>query len=801
MWESIKNYFKAFKILGECPREVWIMYGLTLFDSLAYFTLSFVLIKYLTDNFGFSDVAAGWVYGAWTMVISIVIFFVGAFTDSVGIKKALMVGLVLLVISRGMLAFVPALPDNQIEFKPDQLVHEWKVESYANKVPKGKTQPDPFGYSDETWRIEKQGDGLVAFDSKGERYAATPRTGHELACSDQTVYSEEEKAKKPAMLSQLRLTPESGEAGGTIAFSGVLRTVNGEKRSDWEKVQAAGAWDKGPQAGVAFDLTADGWVLEKTSEREAVEAHEQGYLESLASLGRAAADGRETIDLANLPLANLRLRAPDGARYKASLACAPDKMPEGALGKKLKMRGSNKEYAEVSLANADGTKKGLLSFLGILTDVHGHEVTMWKINSAILKWETHPELAGTYLPANLGESAKPLPKQFFWSKGNFWAMSALVVGLFILAFGTALMSPVILTAKKYYTNSRTRTTVFMGYYLVVNIAAMLAGPVVDMLRLPYGNQSIFIFGFFMVFLSYILVQFMLREGIDEEEKERVEKLREQQAKGETVDPKEFEDRRQKSAEHLSLWPVMKDTGLKLYTVAKESNFWRYILFLVIILGVRLVFTHWFMVMPKYYTRVLGEGIQIGTLNMINPFLISLGLIVAVPLIARTRIYPCFITGTLISAFSMVFLMIPGSSWGWLGLDTYQGYLLVIFLQIAVFSVGEVIWSPRTSEYAANIAPRGRVGTYMSLAALMLFVSKPLNGLLSGWLLEEYCPEGTYEQIYYEGGMSYWSGPEVMWVVYGLIAIASPIGLVLLRNVIQAKEAPAAKPAEKAEAKA
>jgi len=75
---------------------------------------------------------------------------------------------------------------------------------------------------------------------------------------------------------------------------------------------------------------------------------------------------------------------------------------------------------------------------------------------------------------------------------------------------------------------------------------------------------------------------------------------------------------------------------------------------------------------------------------------------------------------------------------------------------------------------------------MSLSALVLFISKPLNGLLSGWLLQEYCPEGTYERLYYQGGFSYWQGPEVMWVIYGLIAIASPIFLILLRNVIQAK---------------
>ncbi len=788
MWQSVKNYFKAFKVLAECPREVWIMYGLTFFDSLAYFTLSYVLIKYLTDNFGFSDVSAGWIYGAWTMVISIVIFFVGAFTDSVGIKKALMFGLVMLVISRGLMAFVPALPDNQMEFSSEHIVHEWNVESYAKKVPKGQKQPKPFKHVKEQWQIALEGDELQVMGPGEEKFDTLTRTGFEMLCSDRTIYTKEDEPNKPKMLSKIVFENEEIAKKGEIVFDGKLRSIDGETRTSWESYNGSGTWSEHPQVkGAPIDLGRDGWKLEKFIDPAVKNAHKIGYVDSLVSMGKALATGRPEVDRSMQELKGLRLKDPDGRTYKVSLACVPEVMPEGVLGQKIKMRGSNHEYSEVDLANGDKSKEATLFFSGILTDVYGNEVTMWKINTARMQWIKHPTLAGTYQPDNMTQNEiKPLQKMFFWSKGNNIAMAALLCGMFVLALGTALMGPVILTAKKYYTNSRTRTIVFMGYYLMVNIAAMLSGVVVDMLRLPFGNQSIFMFGFFMVFVSYILVQFFLREGVDEEEIERIERLKERQAKGEEVDPDEFEDRHQKSRDKLEFWPVLKDVGQKLYTVARQSNFWRYILFLVVILGVRLVFTHWFMVMPKYYTRMLGEGIQIGTLNMINPFLISVGLIVAVPLINKIKIYTCFILGTTISAFSMVFLMIPGSAWAWLGLDTWQGYFLIVILQILVFSVGEVIWSPRTGEYAANIAPRGNVGTYMSLAALMLFVAKPLNGLLSGWLLQDYCPEGTYEQIYYEGGMSYWQGPEVMWVIYGVIAISSPILLILLKNVIQPK---------------
>ena len=54
-----------------------------------------------------------------------------------------------------------------------------------------------------------------------------------------------------------------------------------------------------------------------------------------------------------------------------------------------------------------------------------------------------------------------------------------------------------------------------------------------------------------------------------------------------------------------------------WEVIQEKPFWRFLLFIFLLLGVRLVFTHQFMVMPKYYTRVMGHDAPIGMLNAIN----------------------------------------------------------------------------------------------------------------------------------------------------------------------------------------
>jgi len=98
----------------------------------------------------------------------------------------------------------------------------------------------------------------------------------------------------------------------------------------------------------------------------------------------------------------------------------------------------------------------------------------------------------------------------------------------------------------------------------------------------------------------------------------------------------------------------------------------------------------------------------------------------------------------------------------------------------------MIWSPRLSEYTVTIAPKGREGAYMGLAALPMFLAKPLNSWLSGILLTKYCPDNVMEGIV-SGVRDFWNGPEMMWLILGLISISSPILVLLFKNVIKPQD--------------
>jgi hypothetical protein len=101
---------------------------------------------------------------------------------------------------------------------------------------------------------------------------------------------------------------------------------------------------------------------------------------------------------------------------------------------------------------------------------------------------------------------------------------------------------------------------------------------------------------------------------------------------------------------------------------------------------------------------------------------------------------------------------------------------MIFLFIALLSVGESIYSPRLYEYAAAIAPKGQEASYMSLSYLPFFLAKLPVAMFSGVLLARFCPE---------------TGPRdsaSLWLIIALTTTVAPVGLVALRRYIQVPEA-------------
>jgi MFS family permease len=185
-------------------------------------------------------------------------------------------------------------------------------------------------------------------------------------------------------------------------------------------------------------------------------------------------------------------------------------------------------------------------------------------------------------------------------------------------------------------------------------------------------------------------------------------------------------------------------------------------FIFILIPVQTLFAHNWLTLPLYIERAFQDTPWVsGNFEFfanVNPLLIFVLTPIVAAITVRANVYWMVIWGTTLMAAS-TFLLALGPR------------PMLLFVYIVALSVGEAMWQPRFLQYAAEIAPEGKTGLYMGVAQFPWFLTKVLTGTYSGWFLMRYCPA---------------AGPrntEFMWLVYGLIACISPVGLVLARNWI------------------
>jgi dipeptide/tripeptide permease len=122
-------------------------------------------------------------------------------------------------------------------------------------------------------------------------------------------------------------------------------------------------------------------------------------------------------------------------------------------------------------------------------------------------------------------------------------------------------------------------------------------------------------------------------------------------------------------------------------------------------------------------------------------------------------YKMMIIGTFVMA-SPTFILAIGPS-----VTTVMAYLIIM-------TIGEAMWQPRFLQWVAEIAPKGMTGIYMGIGQFPWFLTKIVTSLYSGWFLMTYCPKGVPPTQ---------MNTQTMWLIYGFIAIISPIGLLLSRT--------------------
>ncbi|MHC4787387.1 MAG: MFS transporter, partial [Planctomycetota bacterium] len=96
----IVKYFKDFRILKQTKKEYWGLQAINTLDCLAYFAMFNIATVTLSSDFGFSDTGAGLIYTLFSGLTTIFLFFSGVITDWVGIKRALYISVVGMLLLR-----------------------------------------------------------------------------------------------------------------------------------------------------------------------------------------------------------------------------------------------------------------------------------------------------------------------------------------------------------------------------------------------------------------------------------------------------------------------------------------------------------------------------------------------------------------------------------------------------------------------------------------------------------------------------------------------------------------------------
>ena len=98
---------------------------------------------------------------------------------------------------------------------------------------------------------------------------------------------------------------------------------------------------------------------------------------------------------------------------------------------------------------------------------------------------------------------------------------------------------------------------------------------------------------------------------------------------------------------------------------------------------------------------------------------------------------------------------------------------VVVAAILVFSVGEMMASPRSKEYAGRIAPPEKVGMYMGYFYWCVALGNLFGGLLSGMAYQHFGPQGV-------------NRPDLMWILFAALAGTTAVSLVIYNRWVTPK---------------
>ncbi len=216
---------------------------------------------------------------------------------------------------------------------------------------------------------------------------------------------------------------------------------------------------------------------------------------------------------------------------------------------------------------------------------------------------------------------------------------------------------------------------------------------------------------------------------------------------------------------------------------------RYMVFLLLMAGFWTSFNQIFMTLPEYIRDYVDTSDLIASLNAVaglvgtdisgwsrallengqikpeyiinlNAFgIIAFQLLISY-LVRKTSPLTSIIVGVMVTVASFLIYLAGASGW-------------VVVTAVLVFSIGEMLASPRSKEYAGRIAPPEKVGMYMGYFYWCVALGNLFGGLLSGVTYQHFGPQGI-------------DRPGIMWVFFAGLAVTTAVSLIVYNRFVLPK---------------
>lgn len=320
-----------------------------------------------------------------------------------------------------------------------------------------------------------------------------------------------------------------------------------------------------------------------------------------------------------------------------------------------------------------------------------------------------------------------------------------VMALIILG-GSFIKSVITGTVAK-ETTEINRARGYSIFYTMVNIGAFTGKTIVKPLRLSMGNEGLIWISYFsaaMTLLGFVVVYLMYKSS-------------EHKGEGKSIQ---------------QLWDGF---------IRVISNT-RLLVLILIITGFWMVQHQMYATMPKYVLRLAGEGASPSWYANVNPLVVFTTVAFITQLMRKRTALFSMTIGMFIMPVSAVFmaagnLMPDGNIIG------MHPVAFMMVIGIGFQGLAESFISPRFLEYFSLQAPKGEEGLYLGFSHLHSFISSLLGFIMSGVLLDRYCPEPLLFNSYEEWAEAA-KNAHYIWYFFVGIALISAVSLIIYGRVVK-----------------